>query len=78
MKRPLQEAAELFRQLEMGGNHHPPEFYRAMAQLAEGLHRIEKRLDEFQETASQPRPDPSPSRQRRFVARRVGVKAFSA
>ena len=55
MKRPLEEATELFRQNEAlaGGDQEKANFYRGLGLLAEGLRRIERELAEVESEMQQ-------------------------
>ena len=50
MKRPLEEAAELFRGNEAlaGGDREKVNLYRGLSLLAEGLRRLEKEMEEVE------------------------------
>jgi hypothetical protein len=73
MKRPLEEAAELLRHLsERSGTRNEPELYRALGFLAEGLHRLDQRLDKLE---SEPPPRFAVNRPLRLASRRIITKS---
>lgn len=57
MKRPLEEAEELFRQNEAlaGSDREKANFYRGLSLLTEGLRRLERELTEAESEAPQVR-----------------------
>ncbi|HEX4263486.1 MAG TPA: hypothetical protein VH597_04030 [Verrucomicrobiae bacterium] len=74
MKRPLEEAVELFRENEAlaGGDREKANLYRGLSLLAEGLRRLEKELAEVD---SDLQDGPSHFYQRRRPAVRKEVRA---
>jgi hypothetical protein len=77
MKRPLEEAAELFRENEAlaGGDREKANLYRGLSLLAEGLRRLEKELAEVD---SDLQDGPSHFYQRRRPGVRKEVRAGPA
>jgi hypothetical protein len=78
MKRPLQEAAELFRGNEAlaGGDREKANLYRGLSLLAEGLRRLEK---EVAEVEAEIQDGPSHFYQRRLARPlRRGLRAIRA
>lgn len=73
MKRPLEEAAELFRQNETlaAGNKERVNLYRGLGLLAEGIRRIEKELAEV-ESERQDGPSNFYQRRRTRLIRKEG------
>jgi hypothetical protein len=73
MKRPLEEAAELFRENEAqsGGDREKANLYRGLSLIAEGLRRVEKGLAEV-ETERQDGPSNFYQRGRTRLIRKEG------
>ena len=73
MRRPLDEAAELFRENEAraGGDKEKANLYRGLSLLAEGVRRLEKELAEV-ETERQDGPSNFYQRRRTRLIRKEG------
>jgi hypothetical protein len=61
MKKTFEEAAELFRQNEKNSDRSRRQreranFYRGLALLAEGLHKLERKFDEIEPNPPMPHP----------------------
>ncbi len=72
MKRPFEEAADLFRRYQNQRNgsadqKEGADLYRAFTLLAEGLHNLDKRLERFESTV----PDDGSSRIFRAPSRKL-------
>ncbi|HXT12405.1 MAG TPA: hypothetical protein VN873_12650 [Candidatus Angelobacter sp.] len=77
MKRPLDEAAELFRENEAHarGDTEKVNLYRGLARLAEGVRRLEKELAEVK---SERQSGPALYQRRRTRVLRAGGRVISA
>jgi len=74
MKRPLEEAAELFRENELlaGGDKERANLYRALSLLTEGVRRLERELAEVEAERQDDGPTGFYQRRRTRLIRKEG------